>query len=176
MRWAWLTTAVLAVASANVATPRSLAAASATAARPSPLLSEGRASLAAFERDRGVRQAAHAKRAAAEEDVADALRPSVLRLVLRAAWLGFVFSPVSSTAWLAALSPWFRLRVWYPLLTWCLGRSGACFVKWAQWSATRSDLFPDALCAELASLQAVSRTLERPLSRSHRFWLLPWDQ
>jgi len=130
--WAALTAAILASAArggeATVATPRSLAAASATAARPSPLLSEGRASLAAFERERAIRQAAHAKRAAAEEDVADALRPSFLRLVARAVWLAVVFSPVSSTAWLAALSPTFRVRAWYPLLAACLGRSGA-YVK-----------------------------------------------
>jgi aarF domain-containing kinase len=77
-----------------------------------------------------------------------------VRLLVRAAVLGVIFAPCASTVWLAALSPAFRRRVWYPLLTACLGRSGACFVKWAQWSATRSDLFPDALCANLATLQA----------------------
>ena len=90
----------------------------------------------------------------ANEDLADGLLPSMASLVLRACYLSLIFSPVTLTGWLAVLSAWFRTRVWYGLLRRCLGRSGACFVKWAQWSATRSDLFPDALCAELGALQA----------------------
>ena len=90
----------------------------------------------------------------AAEDLADAKPPGTLRLCVRAVFLCWAFLPATLTFWLAFFVGPFRRRLWYPLLTWCLGRAGACFVKWAQWSATRSDLFPVALCNSLAGLQA----------------------
>ena len=119
-----------------------------------PLLSFGRRSMEAAEVEREARRLAAARSAMAAEDLADGLSPSLGSLVARAWWLSVVFAPVYGTCGLAWLVPAFRRRVWYRLLTSCLGASGACFVKWAQWSATRSDLFPDALCAELGGLQA----------------------
>lgn len=86
-----------------------------------------------------------------EEEV---VHVSPLALTFRAAYLGLVFLPVTSSAWLAVLIPIFRQQVWYSLLRMSVGRAGAAFVKWAQWSATRADLFPDRLRRKLALLQA----------------------
>ena len=106
------------------------------------------------EQQRRERSLVTTKRGMAREDLADAREPGALRLCIRAVFLTWAFLPATLTFWLAVLLPPFRRRIWYPLLTWCLGRAGACFVKWAQWSATRSDLFPVALCNSLAGLQA----------------------
>jgi nucleoside-diphosphate-sugar epimerase len=35
-----------------------------------------------------------------------------------------------------------------------LGQGGAAFIKWGQWSSTRSDIFPEELCQALEKLQA----------------------
>ena len=107
-----------------------------------------------FEKQRRERSLATTKRAMAAEDLQDARAPGTLRLCVRAVFLCWAFLPATLTFWLAFFIGPFRRRLWYPLLTWCLGRAGACFVKWAQWSATRSDLFPVALCNSLAGLQA----------------------
>ena len=107
-----------------------------------------------FEKQRRERSLATTKRAMAAEDLQDARAPGTLRLCVRAVFLCWAFLPATLTFWLAFFVGPFRRRLWYPLLTWCLGRAGACFVKWAQWSATRSDLFPVALCNSLAGLQA----------------------
>ena len=107
-----------------------------------------------FEKQRRGRSVATTERAMAAEDLQDARAPGTLRLCVRAVFLCWAFLPATLTFWLAFFVGPFRRRLWYPLLTWCLGRAGACFVKWAQWSATRSDLFPVALCNSLAGLQA----------------------
>ncbi|KXZ56229.1 hypothetical protein GPECTOR_1g2 [Gonium pectorale] len=44
-----------------------------------------------------------------------------------------------------------RRAAWRLLLGGCR-RSGAAFIKWGQWSATRVDLFPDDFCEALSSL------------------------
>jgi len=107
-----------------------------------------------FEKQRRERSLATTRKAMAAEDLQDARAPGTLRLCVRAVFLCWAFLPATLTFWLAFFVGPFRRRLWYPLLTWCLGRAGACFVKWAQWSATRSDLFPVALCNSLAGLQA----------------------
>lgn len=40
----------------------------------------------------------------------------------------------------------------YQLLLWSIRCSGAAFIKWGQWSATREDMFPPELCRVLAEL------------------------
>ena len=154
-----LASAGLPPASRRRASPRGVGRAGAAAASPSmsnltPLMSFGRRSMEAAEVEREARRLAATRSAKAAEDRDDHLAPSAWSLALRACYLSLVFAPVGWTALVAACWPWFRRRAWYGLLTRCLGLSGACFVKWAQWSATRSDLFPDALCARLASLGA----------------------
>lgn len=82
----------------------------------------------------------------------DEKAPTALQLSLRAAKLSFHFAPVLSTAWLALLSNKFRCGVWYKWVAHCLAHSGAAFIKWGQWAATRSDMFPLALCDALSDL------------------------
>ncbi|KAL6769703.1 hypothetical protein ACKKBG_A32035 [Auxenochlorella protothecoides x Auxenochlorella symbiontica] len=74
-------------------------------------------------------------------------------LAARAAFLGLLFLPAllsSPALWCgeAARSAWLRLACG------TLARSGPAFIKWAQWAATRPDIFPADACAALASLQA----------------------
>jgi hypothetical protein len=61
---------------------------------------------------------------------------------------------VWSTGLLAAASPAFRSRRWYRWLARSLAASGPAFIKWGQWSATRPDLFPEALCDALSELHS----------------------
>ena len=88
---------------------------------------------------------------------ADRIRVSPLRLVMRAFSLSFIFAPVTLSCWLAVI-PIYRRRIWYKTLRWSLGAAGAAFVKWSQWSATRGDLFPEALRKEFEKLQAAAPT------------------
>jgi hypothetical protein len=80
--------------------------------------------------------------------------PSSLQLSLRAITLSLHFAPVLTTAWLAAFSKTFRCGVWYRWVAACLGSSGAAFIKWGQWAATRTDMFPIALCDALQDLHS----------------------
>eukprot|EP00980_Cylindrotheca_fusiformis_P014604 scaffold3956_cov99-Cylindrotheca_fusiformis.AAC.1 len=81
---------------------------------------------------------------------------SALQLYLRAVKLSFFFAPVTSTAWLALMSKKFRCGVWYKWLGRCLASSGAAFIKWGQWAATRSDMFEDAFCEALSTLHTAA--------------------
>eukprot|EP00611_Tribonema_gayanum_P008652 TRINITY_DN1824_c2_g1_i1.p1 TRINITY_DN1824_c2_g1~~TRINITY_DN1824_c2_g1_i1.p1 ORF type:complete len:579 (+),score=217.37 TRINITY_DN1824_c2_g1_i1:170-1906(+) len=76
------------------------------------------------------------------------------QLVRRAIFLAFTFMLPVLLSWLALLSTWFRDRVWYPLLVRCIASSGAAFIKWGQWSSTRPDMFPEALCRALSTLHS----------------------
>ena len=78
--------------------------------------------------------------------------PSFTRLVGRFLVLSVKFAPITTTMWLAFLSSKFREKVWYKWLSTCLSSSGPAFIKWGQWAATRSDMFPEALCDELQHL------------------------
>jgi len=80
--------------------------------------------------------------------------PNLLQLCVRATVLGFHFAPVLSTVGLAVVSKKFRQQVWYGWLASCIGSSGAAWIKWGQWSSTRNDMFPDALCDCLATLHS----------------------
>ena len=81
-------------------------------------------------------------------------KPHAGQLFLRALRLGFHFAPVMSTVGLAAVSSTFRQAIWYKWMASCIGKSGAAWIKWGQWSSTRNDMFPDALCRELSTLHA----------------------
>jgi hypothetical protein len=83
---------------------------------------------------------------------ADERPPTTVQLSFRAAKLSLHFAPVLTTAWLAAVSQKFRRGVWYRWMASCLASSGAAFIKWGQWAATRNDMFPLALCDALSEL------------------------
>ncbi|GBG89782.1 hypothetical protein CBR_g49633 [Chara braunii] len=81
-------------------------------------------------------------------------------LFLRAIWLILVFSPLFTllpVLYFASCCVDERRgrdlmgAIWV-LLRFCLERGGAAFIKWAQWSATRQDLFPEEFCACLSRL------------------------
>lgn len=78
--------------------------------------------------------------------------PSAFQLLRRMLVLVFHFLPIILTALLAYLLPGFRQSTWYPWLATCCGRAGPTFIKWAQWSSIRTDLFPIALCTPLRRL------------------------
>lgn len=76
----------------------------------------------------------------------------VFILFFRAIYLAILFSPC------LAMSPFvdfvgihFRKR-WLHIVRLTLEKAGSAFIKWGQWAATRPDLFPQDLCAELAKL------------------------
>lgn len=73
-------------------------------------------------------------------------------MVLRATALAMAFVPLLVLAPFAMMLSSFREICWFPLLAFTLGQLGAAFIKWAQWSSTRPDLFPEALCRALAPL------------------------
>jgi aarF domain-containing kinase len=78
--------------------------------------------------------------------------PTALQLALRAVKLSIIFAPVITTSWLAVLSSKFRRGVWYKWISNCLASGGAAFIKYGQWSSTRPDMFPTALCEALSEL------------------------
>ena len=80
--------------------------------------------------------------------------PSIFQLATRAIQLGIHFFPVLSTLIFAIFIPSFRQNVWYRWLASCIGSAGAAWIKWGQWSSTRNDMFPDALCNQLATLHS----------------------
>lgn len=82
--------------------------------------------------------------------------PSLLQLGLRALQLSVHFAPVWSTVGLAVVSKNFRENVWYKWIATSIGSSGAAWIKWGQWSSTRNDMFPDALCDQLSTLQTAA--------------------
>ncbi|XP_020534540.1 probable serine/threonine-protein kinase abkC isoform X2 [Jatropha curcas] len=77
-----------------------------------------------------------------------------LILLLRAVYLAVLFLPCIAMAPFAdSLSNEFR-KAWLHVVRLTLERAGPAFIKWGQWAATRPDLFPQDLCAELARLHA----------------------
>ena len=87
-------------------------------------------------------------------DVTTPKSPGILQLSLRAIVLSLHFGPVLSTLGVALLSPNFRNNYWYAWLTHCMAACGPAWIKWGQWSSTRNDMFPDALCDALARLHS----------------------
>ncbi|CAK9180599.1 unnamed protein product [Ilex paraguariensis] len=95
-------------------------------------------------------------------------------LLLRALYLGVLFSPSIAMAPFAdCLGPQFR-KMWLQVVHQTLERAGPAFIKWGQWAATRPDLFPRDLCTELSKLHTqapehsfsyTKKTIERAFGR-----------
>ena len=82
---------------------------------------------------------------------------STFAVILRTLYLCILFQPVLWTLPLAYLIPIFRNRIWFNLLTKSIALSGAAFIKWGQWAATRPDMFPERLCVALSDLHSNAR-------------------
>lgn len=73
-------------------------------------------------------------------------------LLLRAFYLAILFTP---SVVMAPFADTFGLqfrKLWLQVIHQTLERAGPAFIKWGQWAATRPDLFPRDLCAELSKL------------------------
>jgi len=73
-------------------------------------------------------------------------------MVLRSLFLAMLFTPVILLAPFADSWGEGYRRLWLYLVRFSLEKAGAAFIKWGQWAATRPDLFPKDLCAELSRL------------------------
>ncbi|CDO99646.1 unnamed protein product [Coffea canephora] len=95
-------------------------------------------------------------------------------LLLRALYLAILFSPsISMAPFVDYFGPRYR-KVWLQLVHQTLERAGPAFIKWGQWAASRPDLFPRDLCAELSKLHTkapehsfayTKKTIERAFGR-----------
>ncbi|CAM9506594.1 unnamed protein product [Chrysoparadoxa australica] len=92
-----------------------------------------------------------------DEAVENLPQISRLRVALRALYLAAIFLPPLLTSPLAIFLTWCR-PMWYALLVNTIAWSGAAFIKWGQWSSTRPDMFPEALCQALAVLHSTAPT------------------
>ncbi|KAG9439336.1 hypothetical protein H6P81_019501 [Aristolochia fimbriata] len=73
-------------------------------------------------------------------------------LFLRAVYLSILFTPsILMAPFVDYFGPRTR-KTWLLLVRFTLEKGGPAFIKWGQWAATRPDLFPRDLCAELAKL------------------------
>ncbi|KAH6773761.1 Protein kinase superfamily protein [Perilla frutescens var. frutescens] len=73
-------------------------------------------------------------------------------LLIRAFYLAVLFTPSITMAPFAdSFGPRFR-KLWLQVVHQTLERAGPAFIKWGQWAASRPDLFPKDLCAELSKL------------------------
>jgi ABC1 atypical kinase-like domain len=86
----------------------------------------------------------------------DTRPPNIMELIARSIRLGVNFTPIMATCLLAAAVPGFRDGTWYKWVANCLAASGPAFIKWGQWASTRSDMFPEALCQQLAQLHSAA--------------------
>ncbi|KAF7836782.1 putative serine/threonine-protein kinase abkC isoform X1 [Senna tora] len=76
----------------------------------------------------------------------------VFILFFRAIYLAILFSPcITMSPFVDFVGIHFRKR-WLHVVRLSLELAGPAFIKWGQWAATRPDLFPKDLCAELAKL------------------------
>ena len=78
------------------------------------------------------------------------IRLSAFTIIRRAVLLLLVFSFPLATILPAAFLGSFREYIWFPMLGWSIGHSGAAFIKWGQWASVRPDMFPEALCDVLS--------------------------
>lgn len=95
-------------------------------------------------------------------------------LLLRAAYLAILFSPIIIMAPFAdRLGIQYR-KTWLYLVHRTMEKAGPAFIKWGQWAATRPDLFPGDLCNELTKLHSkapahsfayTKKTIERAFNR-----------
>ncbi|KAK2080354.1 hypothetical protein QBZ16_000207 [Prototheca wickerhamii] len=96
-----------------------------------------------------------------------------VRMALRLVWLLIIFTPVAVTAPLS----WTRgapRQYWLRLFRRTLERGGPAFIKWGQWAATRRDLFPPDLAAQLELLHSQApahsaRVTERAIEAAFGF-------
>jgi hypothetical protein len=83
---------------------------------------------------------------------------TTLSSVYRTVQLAFIFSPLLIASplllWDSTSSSY--QTVWWDTLKNSIKRAGPCFTKFAQWTATRPDLFPERLCKELETLQSAA--------------------
>lgn len=81
-------------------------------------------------------------------------------LALRGLYLFLLFLPAVLTSPVLALAgrQSERRAAWLELMRWTLERAGPAFIKWGQWAATRPDMFPADVCAQLALLQTCAPT------------------
>lgn len=75
-----------------------------------------------------------------------------LILVIRATYLAILFTPAIIFAPFADSWGGKYRKQWLRLVHFSLEQAGAAFIKWGQWAATRPDLFPQDLCAQLSKL------------------------
>ncbi|CAI5962405.1 unnamed protein product [Closterium sp. NIES-64] len=75
-----------------------------------------------------------------------------IRLALRAVYLMFLFLPAILTGPFADMAGGRFRQQWLELVHKTLECAGAAFIKWGQWAATRPDLFPKDMCAQLSKL------------------------
>ncbi|KAI4368187.1 hypothetical protein MLD38_016773 [Melastoma candidum] len=73
-------------------------------------------------------------------------------LLLRAIYLGILFSPSIIMAPFADSFGFQFRKLWLQIVHRSLELAGPAFIKWGQWAATRPDLFPRDLCAKLSEL------------------------
>ncbi|KAH6790528.1 Protein kinase superfamily protein [Perilla frutescens var. frutescens] len=95
-------------------------------------------------------------------------------LLIRAFYLAVLFTPSITMAPFAdSFGPRFR-KLWLQVVHQTLERAGPAFIKWGQWAASRPDLFPKDLCAELSKLHMkapehsfayTKKTIERAFGR-----------
>lgn len=95
----------------------------------------------------------HGRSADSPEQIDKVIHFYHLRLFLRGLYLVLLFLPILSTGIFALISKYFREGVWFRLISFSLANGGAAFIKWAQWSSTRPDMFPEEFCNLLAHLQ-----------------------
>ncbi|CAI5474450.1 unnamed protein product [Closterium sp. Yama58-4] len=75
-----------------------------------------------------------------------------IRLALRTVYLIFLFLPAIVTGPFADMAGGQFRQQWLELVHRTLEYAGAAFIKWGQWAATRPDLFPKDMCAQLSKL------------------------
>ncbi|XP_059662584.1 uncharacterized protein LOC132308507 [Cornus florida] len=97
-----------------------------------------------------------------------------LILFLRAIYLAILFTPcIAMAPFVDSFGIEFR-KTWLRVIHLTLEKAGPAFIKWGQWAATRPDLFPRDMCAELAELHTkapthnyayTKRTIEKAFGR-----------
>ncbi|EEF36621.1 ATATH8, putative [Ricinus communis] len=70
----------------------------------------------------------------------------------RAVYLAVLFFPCVVMAPFADSRSYKFRKTWLCVVRCTLEKAGPAFIKWGQWAATRPDLFPQDVCAELARL------------------------
>uniref|UniRef100_A0A7S4KXT0 Protein kinase domain-containing protein n=1 Tax=Guillardia theta TaxID=55529 RepID=A0A7S4KXT0_GUITH len=107
----------------------------------------------AHQRSEEIRRRWEITREEVDRELRHAKDIPLIDLVPRAFQLVLIFSPVGALAIPAYYFEWMR-EFWYSLLRKTLELSGAAFIKWGQWAATRPDIFPKEMCDHLKALHA----------------------